>query len=52
MDELKSDARPSTEEWYKTVLAIKKFCEEHEIPLHDTAYAWLATFFYALNKPK
>lgn len=40
--------KPSTNEWYAKVLAIKKFCEDREMGLTDSNYGHLATFFYDL----
>ena len=50
MDEPKKDLRPSTAEWFQTVLRIKEFGEKHEFGLTDTQYSYLATLFYELRE--
>lgn len=49
-DEPKKDLRPSTAEWFQTVLRIKEFGEAHDLGLTDTQYSWLATLFYELRE--
>ena len=49
IQEPKKDNRPSTEQWYKTLLKIKAWAERHDMTFEDAQYGWLATFFYELK---
>ncbi len=48
---IKADPRPTTDEWFAIVLAIKDFGEKHDMQLSDTQYGWLATLYFDLMKP-